>query len=374
MMVNPSGCIVKNEGMVLKIDTLIFDLDGVITTEEKYWACARLTLWELVTKTLDLPEAFGDAPKHEEERATICPNELIYALKGRAVNSNWDIAYLMSCVYMAAMPNVWVPAPADLDSLLRQARGSRTGPAAWPEALEFFLSSTHGAKGRALVQEAGTRLMAALRCESPDLLRVDGPFWSYLFERFQRFYRGEAMAENGAPPLLDGTVLDDALIDVALKRLHDTGYSLGIASGRPRDEMNDALGHLDLLKYFDPKRLGTLDVIRQAEVELKADGLSKPHPLSLMRALYPEADLAALMDENFQKVRRPNVVMVGDATSDILMARACGCRSVGVLTGVNGTTAKEERKLLLIHAGCEAILEDITELPDWLEGQSEQAG
>ena len=356
----------------MKIDTLIFDMDGVITTEEKYWACVRLTLWELVTKTLDLPNAFGDAVHDEAIRIAVVPDELIYALKGRAVNSNWDIAYMLVCIYLSALPDATVFSAMDVTDFLEAIRDTKSGPADWPRALADFLAQTHGAKGRSLVQEAGNRLQRAVGLGGEELLRVDGTLWWYLHARFQRFYSGEAMREHDAPPLHDGTVIPAEQVNVTLKRLRDSGYEIGAATGRPRDEVEDVLGGLGLMEYFDPKRMGTLDVVRSAEAKLNLAGLTKPHPFSLLRAVYPRADLPVLVDEEFQNIRRDNVVMIGDSTSDVLMAKSAGCRAVGVLTGVVGDEARRERHLLLLHAGCEAILDDITHLPDWLEGQGDE--
>src|SRR5438128_2552064 len=107
-------------------------MDGVITTEEKYWACARLTLWELVTRTLNLPLDCGDVLRDESARESFVPDDLIYALKGRAVNSNWDIAYVMSCVYLAALPGVHIATAPDVPALLASIRGTFSGPAEWP--------------------------------------------------------------------------------------------------------------------------------------------------------------------------------------------------------------------------------------------------
>src|SRR5260221_14588484 len=89
--------------IILKVDTLIFDMDGVITTEEKYWACARLTLWELVTETLALPGAFPDAVHDPAGQQAVASDVLIYALKSLSVNSNWDICYLLTCAYLSAL-------------------------------------------------------------------------------------------------------------------------------------------------------------------------------------------------------------------------------------------------------------------------------
>ncbi len=357
----------------MSIDTIIFDMDGVITTEEKYWACARLTLWELVTKTLGLANAFGDAVHDEAIREAVAPDPDIYTLKGRAVNSNWDIAYVLACVYLAAIPNATVFTALNVEAFLEAIRDSMTDKADWPAALTAFLNSTGGAKGRTLIQASGARLQSVLSFEQPDLLRLEGPFWWYLHDRFQRWYSGEAMAEHDAPPLIDGTVLPAEQIGATLKTLREAGYTLGSATGRPRSELDDALGGLGLLDYFDMSRMGTFDLVRKAEDKLGMTGLSKPHPFSLLRALYPRADLEVLLDEEFQKLRRNNVVVVGDATSDVLMARAAGCHSVGVLTGVRGQAAQLERHHLLIHTGCEAILDDLTHLPDWLEGQQDES-
>src|SRR5258706_15535425 len=106
-------------------------MDGVITTEEKYWACARLTLWELVTQPLGLPGMFGDAVNDPAAREAIAPDDLIYALKGRAVNSNWDIAYVLGCIYIASMPNATVFSAMEVLDFLDAIRDTRSGPANW---------------------------------------------------------------------------------------------------------------------------------------------------------------------------------------------------------------------------------------------------
>ena len=353
----------------MTIDMLIFDMDGVVTTEEKYWACARLTIWELVTETLGLKKAFGDAAQDERIRESIITDNDIYTLKGRAVNSNWDLAYVIGCVYLAALPGTMVLTAPTVTDLLEAIGESTTGPANWPGALDAFLNGTGGAKGRALIQAAGTRLQTSLALDSDELLRVDGPLWWYLHDKFQTWYSGVAMTAHNAPPLVDGTVIPAEQLHETFRLLRDEGYTLGAATGRPRSELEDALGSLGLLDYFDPARLGTFDMVMQAEAKTGLTGLSKPHPFTLLRALYPRAEIDVLLDEEFQKMRRDNVAVIGDSTSDVFMAKAAGCHTVGVLSGVRGVEALVERHKLLMHVGCEAILDDVTHLPDWLAGQ-----
>jgi phosphoglycolate phosphatase-like HAD superfamily hydrolase len=142
-----------------------------------------------------------------------------------------------------------------------------------------------------------------------------------------------------------------------------------MATGLPLDELNDALGALNLLHYFDPHRFGTLDVVRQAEAQLGIPNLAKPHPFSLLHAVHPNCSDRELLDESFQRQARPNVIMVGDSTSDVIMAHAAGCQCVGVLTGVRGEAAQKARSALLEQAGTVALLSDITGLPQWLTKQ-----
>src|SRR5579859_4381743 len=146
------------------IDTLIFDMDGVITTEEKYWACARLTLWELVSETIGLTQAFDPAAIHNAEvREAVVPDKLIYALKSRAVNSNWDIAYVLACVYLTALPsaaNLAMPS-ATVPQALAAIKANARIPTAWPEALSYFLENSGPIDGRALIELAGARFQTA---------------------------------------------------------------------------------------------------------------------------------------------------------------------------------------------------------------------
>jgi len=177
----------------VKIDTIIFDMDGVITTEEKYWACARLAVWELVTQTLELPDAFGDAIHSESAREAVCSDTLIYALKSRAVNSNWDITYVLACLYIAALPGVTVENAADIEGFLQAVRETQRGQADWPAALEHFLAETPGMEGRALIEEAGLRLENVLSFASSPLTPAPSPR-----------EEGKGKTDSGSPSLFTG--------------------------------------------------------------------------------------------------------------------------------------------------------------------------
>jgi phosphoglycolate phosphatase-like HAD superfamily hydrolase len=354
-----------------KITTVVFDMDGVITTEEKYWACARLTVWEVVTQVLGLADALPTPLHAASIRESIIPDSLIYALKGRSVNSNWDITFVVVCVYLAALAGGRASSSDTPDALFAVLRQQNLVAPPWPEALVAFLNSAT-VDGRDLVEYAGRWAEHALGSRAPGLFDPEGALWWALHRRFQRFYHGEALREYGAPLLEDGTVLPADQIVATLDRLDQMGFTLATATGRPIDELEDALAALHVLRFFG-NRLGTLDKVREAERILGVVGLVKPHPYSLLYALHPDRPVSALMDAQFASLPRPQVVMVGDSTSDILMGKAGGCQTVGVMTGVRGVKAKEVRRQILIKVGADVILEDITELPGYLERLNQTA-
>jgi phosphoglycolate phosphatase-like HAD superfamily hydrolase len=94
---------------------IIFDLDGVITSEEAYWDAAGLTLHELLYSPrywgLDRSELGRDGQYHPATTAQECrrisravfPESDILALKGRSINSNWDTCYVVVCLHLIGL-------------------------------------------------------------------------------------------------------------------------------------------------------------------------------------------------------------------------------------------------------------------------------
>ena len=96
-------------------DLIIFDLDGVITSEEAYWDAAGLTLHELLYSPrywgLDRSKMSADGQYHPAKTAqesrlisrAVFPESEILALKGRSINSNWDTCYVTVCLHLIAL-------------------------------------------------------------------------------------------------------------------------------------------------------------------------------------------------------------------------------------------------------------------------------
>ena len=141
---------------------IVFDLDGVITSEEAYWDAAGLTLhellyspryWDVDGSTLGAGEQdkqdrkYSPAATTEESRSisrAILPEPEILALKARAINSNWDVCYAAVCLrlinLLALLPDISALLPLRpwdagwLAAFRKQISGTIPGQAAWRAA------------------------------------------------------------------------------------------------------------------------------------------------------------------------------------------------------------------------------------------------
>lgn len=81
--------------------TVIFDVDGVLLSEKRYFDVSGLTLWEWYNSPLYLglgEERFTSAPSEERiialRRYYWADDMLLRKFKSHGINSNWDMVYL----------------------------------------------------------------------------------------------------------------------------------------------------------------------------------------------------------------------------------------------------------------------------------------
>ena len=132
-----------------------------------------------------------------------------------------------------------------------------------------------------------------------------------------------------AEPLYDG-------IRDLLSELHAGGWQLGVVTGKSDRGLTGCLMSHAILDLF--VTLQTAD--RHP---------SKPHPSMLETAMAEAGALPA------------DTAMIGDTAYDIEMARAAGCRAIGVAWGYH---APEE----LLAAGAEGVARTAAELREMLDG------
>lgn len=372
--------------VLAQLSLLIFDLDGVITSETRYWNTARLTVWDVITnpELLGCNRYFGEgivAPEQVLQAGeTVIARQFIAKLKSRAVNSNWDLTFFVVCLHLIGILKT-------VDRQRLQALSRHQGDRSVEETLKLLgqlLRDSHcqGQQSAAIIERfwqettdlKGSAVTESIPSFAQQVLGIDLPIfetksrlWQFCYQAFQDWYEGN----KGFTLSDDETVLDLACIDRTLRYLYDRGrYTLAIATGRPRNEVFQPLGTLGLLQYFNQNRIVTYDDVLEAETVMfglgKAIKLGKPHPFVLHRAIHPDKPFEELSAEGYRSGNHPHAAYIGDAASDIVAAKRAGCVAIGVLTGFSGGDTGESKRQMFRALGCDAILDSILELPHWL--------
>jgi phosphoglycolate phosphatase len=138
----------------------------------------------------------------------------------------------------------------------------------------------------------------------------------------------------------EGTLVEPLYEGIAhlLGRLKASGWLLGVATGKSDRGLDSCLVSQGIFDLF--VTLQTAD--RHP---------SKPHP-SMLRAAMAEAGAVP-----------GDTVMIGDTAFDMAMARAAGCRALGVAWGYH---APEE----LIAAGAEAVAQNPADLEELIDART----
>jgi phosphoglycolate phosphatase-like HAD superfamily hydrolase len=366
---------------------IIFDMDGVITSEECYWNMAALVVWELLFSRrglgLTVPPAlpsFTPAPNTAQveaiRRVIFVQDRVIAFFKQRAVNSNWDLAFYTLAFQLAALLNRF----KEPSALLAEERlsGNNLTVAQLPR-----LGALLAARAQAPLQPDFEAILT-FGDKGTVLLSPVSPLWEGVRHVFQEWYFGEAGYRElyGQLPATRGKrgfikteepLLPAEKIKEALRQLRERGWVLGAATGRPRSELIPPLEQMGLLQYFDSSSLITFDHVEQAQQALAAAGetisLGKPHPFSLLRAywgsVYADKDL---FYAPFPAPPPGNCWLVGDAPADLLAARAAGVSFIAVRTGLAGAAGRD----LFAGMGAAAVLPDMTHLPAYLADLARQ--
>jgi phosphoglycolate phosphatase len=180
--------------------------------------------------------------------------------------------------------------------------------------------------GHTVRRIVGLSLPVAMRHLAPD---ADAATHDRLVAAYKQAFSRARSEGRVAEPLYEG-------MGALLAALHTGGWQLGVATGKSDRGLTGCLTHHAILDLF--VTLQTAD--RHP---------SKPHPAMLEAAM---AEAGA---------RPSETAMIGDTAYDIEMARAAGCRALGVAWGYH---APEE----LRAAGAEAVARTAEELGEILDG------
>lgn len=388
---------------------IIFDMDGVITSEERYWDAAALTVWELLhgPHYLGIPPGsygpglieFKTAVDMEEialiRRVVFQEGKVIAYFKQRAINSNWDLAFLtfsfqlvllFRFLHERGLAGKEIPVKGalkreDLPLILFKRRAVNGNELKWFPSFGAVLNPWCG---KAMGLEIMGKLTSLLPLPFLELGKESfypaSPLWEGVKCVFQEWYFGEREYKElyGESPFYPGKdgliyreepILPAEKIRNTLQELRRQGWSLGIATGRPSNELYIPLEKMDLWGFFDPESVVTYDDVAEAEKKHRLQGilpLGKPHPFSFLKAYWGKGcDEKELFNPPYPRVPGDCCFVVGDSPADLLAAREMGAAFIGVLTGYG----KDDVQSLFLKEGARAVLPDITRLPGFLAGQ-----
>lgn len=343
---------------------VLFDIDGVMLSEERYFDASALTVNELLTSSrfLGLQSVAGAyrADLSNDDIAVV--RQLVFQrdtvlekLKNVGVNANWDMVYLVFVSELAqalrsaaansefkravvnALSDGWtVGAVQSLGSAIREYASEQV------VSYEHYDTLYGDATTRDELFDRARTLFAT----SFGLELDDHALWSIGQTTFQEWYLGDdyTRASTGKKGFLKSEIplIEPAQFQSLLSDLRDRGIRLGIATGRPFTETKVPLEFFGWWKFFDEAKVSTASDVLIAEQQVpEARPLSKPHPFSYLRSLTANHDPAGLLSTSLPlEGKRAQVLIVGDSIADALAAERLGASFAAVLTGLEGAAAR----------------------------------
>ncbi|MBQ8540728.1 MAG: HAD hydrolase-like protein [Clostridia bacterium] len=317
-----------------KYEYIIFDMDGVITSEQNYWDIAALTVYEL----LNAPHYYGSKPfdpiaaldNVKEIRSEVFYNDkTITLVKERGVNSNWDLGYIIFTYMLTGKCSSY-------EEVYHYINGS--------SLMAFDL---YEECARLLSENLNLPVEVCRRNELVwNMCRDSFQEWYFGSDEFEVFYNtkprcpGKPSMEMREVPAIE---LQDILL--VLKTLKEKGKKLMIATGRSDRDVSNPMKLWDIRGFFESDAIATYTHIMNAEEHFASLGkkvlLTKPEPYIFLKALYrtsyPDERIVA---GDYDKSLLSKALVVGDAGSDLFAAKKMGSDFLAVLTGVSGERAR----------------------------------
>lgn len=368
--------------------TILFDVDGVLLSEERYFDASALTVWEMLysPKYVGIGgDTFDPAPQEDTIRRVraevFADDNMLDFVKTRGINANWDMVYLaFSYQLVCLLAKLYKTKPEEVRTILTSQihRKAIAQVKQLAQGVDFtvdyaafvadFEKST--AEKQALLVYLNEIVRKKTGIET-DIFSRNSELWDLCQETFQEWYLGDRLAadsigrsvyQEGKKGFLDDEIpiVEPAKMAEVLAELKSRGYDLGIGTGRPRIETIEPLKAMGLLQYFNPNRIVTASDVLDAERRYPERApLAKPQPYCYIKGML---GMDCHDDECFSLdlpiKNGEEILVVGDSVADYMAARSIGCKFAATLTGLTGQEARAKFEELQ----ADYILDDMTHL------------
>lgn len=281
---------------------IILDADGVFMSEMPYWRTALVA-------ALDLHglKPAGEGGWSELAEACLVRRRLQAVTKRRGCNSNWDFCAVIARSLESEQARCDVNgalARSDYDTCAAALEAQME--ALWSDSVDY----------RAPLEGFG--------------IARPGPYFDRAVERFQAVFM-ETLD-------IDWRFDKHALIEPAdrtrgaLKKLRDAGATLAVCTSRTYEETAPPMQTLGIAEYFDADRIVTHDDVRRGQKCTGVRPLSKPHwfPLAVASCGFEQAVEAVHNEIELTSAGDANVIYIGDAPADFIVATQCRKRGLPV--------------------------------------------
>jgi len=345
---------------------LIMDMDGVVTSEQRYWDAAAFSVYEILfsDEYLGLGANFPTDSSVESMFPKVITEKFISIVKGLGINSNWDLAFLSLSLFLIYLCEnskqeyynalLGLCESADLESFqnFKKAVSHKL-----PENIDSISLFTESEKKLDPFRKLNKRLGTC------DIFTRESGLWKLVHKVFQNWYIGtDKIYQKGLLSEEEPVIPIEELVN-SLSTLKKKGLNIAIATGRPIGELLPLLEKWDILKFFSKESICTFETIENGEKAVfKASGkninLAKPSPYIFLKAAFPHNSPIEVY--NMKPPYPFDITVVGDAAGDLMAANTMGVPAVLVSTGVGG---KKGAAKLAVHKPV-AILDSFADIID----------
>lgn len=370
------------------VKTILFDVDGVLLSEERYFDASGLTVWEIIHSDHYLglaPDQFKTVYRDEEinriREQVFVQDEVLKLLKSRGLNANWDMIYLTlsdQLIHLltqikedeAGQIEKWLTAEINYDTIaeMKAVFSKYELTLDFTMFLEDFKHTTETKQG--LLKVLDNIVFDKLGVKT-DIFSRKGALWSVGEHASQEWYVGDKyiLSSTGKPSVQPGKkgFLEEEIplakpeeIKALFSNIRSKGIALGVGTGRPQLETFGPFKALGWLEFFQENHIATADEVLKAETELQSDlPLAKPNPFTYLLSLKgTETSAQEIVHTELPLKNGKDILIVGDSLADLLAAQKMGCLFAGILTGLSGQEARAEFE----EHGADYILDSVLDV------------